>query len=66
VDELRDRMNELPKETLYLYCQVGQRGYLAQRILQQHNFDTYNLSGGYALWSQINAEEELMQPILAL
>lgn len=64
VDELRDRMKELPQTTLYVYCEVGQRGYLAQRILQQHGFDTFNLSGGYALWNKVHAEQMLQEAVL--
>ena len=29
------------------YCQVGQRGYLATRILRHAGFDASNLGGGY-------------------
>ncbi len=48
VDELRDRLDELPKDQrILVYCQVGLRGYVACRILQQHGFDAVNLSGGY-------------------
>ncbi|HVJ82115.1 MAG TPA: rhodanese-like domain-containing protein, partial [Planctomycetia bacterium] len=48
VDELRDRLDELPKDKpIVAYCQVGQRGYLATRILGQSGFDAMNLSGGY-------------------
>jgi len=49
VDELRDRIHELPQDKkTYIYCQVGLRGYLATNILIQRGFkDVYNLSGGY-------------------
>lgn len=52
IDELRDRLNELPKDkTIYIYCEAGLRGYLGQRILKQSGFNqVYNLSGGYKLW----------------
>ena len=51
VDELRSRLNELPRDRrLVTYCQVGQRGYLALRILRQTGFDAANLSGGYKTW----------------
>lgn len=48
LDELRDRMSELPKDRMiYTFCTVGLRGYLAYRILTQHGFDKVrNLSGG--------------------
>ena len=48
VDELRERLGELPKDRHILaYCQVGQRGYIATRILMQKGFRVSNLSGGY-------------------
>jgi NADPH-dependent 2,4-dienoyl-CoA reductase/sulfur reductase-like enzyme/peroxiredoxin family protein/rhodanese-related sulfurtransferase/TusA-related sulfurtransferase len=48
VDELRKRMDELPKDKEILaYCKVGLRGYLACRILKQNGFKCRNLTGGY-------------------
>lgn len=48
VDELRSRLNELPQDRpIAVFCQVGQRGYLATRILRQNGFDAFNLGGGY-------------------
>jgi rhodanese-related sulfurtransferase len=48
IDELRSRLGELPQERpILVYCQVGQRGYLAQRILTHAGFDAANLSGGF-------------------
>ncbi len=54
VDELRERISELPKDKeIYLYCQVGIRGNVAQRILTQKGYSAWNLSGGYGLMSRI-------------
>jgi NADPH-dependent 2,4-dienoyl-CoA reductase/sulfur reductase-like enzyme/rhodanese-related sulfurtransferase len=48
LDELRSRLLELPKDREILaFCQVGQRGYMATRILMQAGFDVRNVSGGY-------------------
>jgi len=49
VDELRSRINELPKDrNIVIYCQVGIRSYIAYRFLIQAGFeDICNLSGGY-------------------
>lgn len=48
IDQLRDRWHELPADReIAVYCRVGQRGYLATRILQQKGRSTVNLSGGY-------------------
>lgn len=48
VGELRERLGELsPDDDLRVYCAVGQRGYLATRILLQSGFKARNLSGGW-------------------
>jgi NADPH-dependent 2,4-dienoyl-CoA reductase/sulfur reductase-like enzyme/rhodanese-related sulfurtransferase len=48
VDELRSRMDELPRNRrIVAYCRVGQRGYLAMRMLRQAGFEASNLSGGF-------------------
>lgn len=48
VDELRSRLGELPRDQkIAAYCQVGQRGYLATRILIQSGFSAANIGGGY-------------------
>jgi NADPH-dependent 2,4-dienoyl-CoA reductase/sulfur reductase-like enzyme/rhodanese-related sulfurtransferase len=48
VDDLRSRLGELPRDrTIAAYCQVGQRGYLATRILLQAGFNAVNVGGGY-------------------
>jgi NADPH-dependent 2,4-dienoyl-CoA reductase/sulfur reductase-like enzyme/rhodanese-related sulfurtransferase len=48
VDDLRARFSELPRDCqIAAYCQVGQRGYLATRILRQAGFNAANISGGY-------------------
>jgi NADPH-dependent 2,4-dienoyl-CoA reductase/sulfur reductase-like enzyme/rhodanese-related sulfurtransferase len=52
VDDLRERLGELPKDKeLLVYCQVGLRGYLACRILAQRGFECRNLSGGYRTYA---------------
>ena len=48
VDELRERMLELDREKeIWVYCQVGLRGYTSARILQQHGYRVRNLTGGF-------------------
>src|SRR6185369_3787308 len=48
VDDLRSRLGEVPRNrTIAAYCQVGQRGYLATRILLQAGFYVANVGGGY-------------------
>ncbi len=48
VDELRSRLAELPRDRpIAAYCQVGQRGYLATRLLLQSGYQAANVGGGY-------------------
>ncbi|MEH0688280.1 pyridine nucleotide-disulfide oxidoreductase family protein [Vibrio cholerae] len=48
VDQLRHRMNELPKDKeIVIYCQVGLRGNVAYRQLVNNGFKARNLLGGY-------------------
>ncbi|EGQ9323196.1 CoA-disulfide reductase [Vibrio cholerae] len=48
VDQLRHRMNELPKDKeIVIYCQVGLRGNVAYRQLVNNGFKARNLIGGY-------------------
>lgn len=63
VDDLRGTLNELPKDRdIYIYCQIGLRGYLAQRILLQNEFTrVYNISGGYKLWEPCSREAALLK-----
>lgn len=50
--QLRERFKEIPRgKRVVVYCQVGQRGYFAARILKQLGFDAVNLNGGYKTYS---------------
>lgn len=57
LDDLRDRMSEVPTgKPVVLFCAVGLRGYLAQRILMGNGYQNVrNLSGGYKLYSAVVA-----------
>lgn len=51
LDELRKRLSELDKDKTYvIYCAMGQRGYIAYRMMIQHGFKCKNLSGGYNIY----------------
>jgi len=51
LDELRSRMDELPRDRdIVVYCQTGQRSYIAARLLGQHGFRARNLTGSYRTW----------------
>ena len=55
--QLRDRLAELDRSRLIVTCcQVGLRGYLAERILKQHGFRAANLSGGWLTWKMFHRE----------
>lgn len=53
LDQLRQRLGEVDlTKPVYITCQVGLRGYVAQRILAQSGAkEVHNLSGGYTLYS---------------
>ncbi|MDF2942471.1 MAG: NAD(FAD)-dependent dehydrogenase [Herbinix sp.] len=55
VDSLRERLSELdPDKMIVEYCQVGLRGYVADRILSQNDFRVLNVTGGYKTISALN------------
>lgn len=53
--QLRDRLEDIPKtQPIYVYCQVGIRGYLATRILKQNGYSQVkNLDGGYRTYMEV-------------
>lgn len=58
LDELRERMDELPKDKqIIVSCQSGQRSYLAERILKNTGFNVKNLDGAFQIYSTVYPEE---------
>lgn len=55
LDDLRDRLDELPEGPLVVHCQVGLRGHIATRLLRQHGRAVRNLDGGYRTWRDATA-----------
>lgn len=56
LDDLRENLENLDKNKVYaIYCQVGLRGYLANRIMRNNGFRAVNLNGGYNLWSKVQS-----------
>ena len=54
VDELRGRLDELPRDKrLLVFCASGLRSYVACRILSQHGFTCANIAGGYGFHAQV-------------
>jgi NADPH-dependent 2,4-dienoyl-CoA reductase/sulfur reductase-like enzyme/peroxiredoxin family protein/rhodanese-related sulfurtransferase/TusA-related sulfurtransferase len=52
---LRASLEEIDKsKPVFVYCKVGFRSYLAQRILKQHGFDVRTLSGGTMTFCQVH------------
>ncbi|MBK1879923.1 FAD-dependent oxidoreductase [Pelagicoccus mobilis] len=50
---LRDSLDKLAKDQpVWVYCHVGKRGYDAQRMLRQHGYEAYNMSGGWLSWGE--------------
>ena len=57
VDQLRERLDELPKEKeILIFCQVGLRGHVAYRMLVNHGFKARNLTGGFKTYQAVNAK----------
>jgi len=55
---LRENLNALPKDRqIGVYCGVGQRGYYAARLLEQHGYDVVNFSGGWLTYQDIASTE---------
>lgn len=54
VDELRGRLDELPRDKrLLVFCASGLRSYVACRILSQHGFTCAHIAGGYGFHAQV-------------
>ncbi len=56
VDEIRERISEIPGKKVLLTCQVGQRGHTATMYLKSLGYDAVNLDGGYLLWKSSPAK----------
>jgi NADPH-dependent 2,4-dienoyl-CoA reductase/sulfur reductase-like enzyme/rhodanese-related sulfurtransferase len=50
VDDLRERIGEIPRADLVIYCQVGQRGHTGTLLLREYGYNAVNLDGGYQTW----------------
>ncbi|MGZ5246659.1 MAG: FAD-dependent oxidoreductase [Flavitalea sp.] len=63
VDEIRAAIKTLDKkQPIYLYCQVGIRGYNAYRIFKQKGFkEVYSLSGGLTLYNSCMGETDSIE-----
>jgi len=61
--ELRDRLNEIPNDKkVYVTCQVGQRGYVACRLLEENGIKCTNIDGGIKTYLYVKrAQESLLK-----
>ena len=50
VDEMREKITEVPTGKLIVTCQVGQRGHVATTLLRKLGYEAVNLDGGYRTW----------------
>ncbi|OLS14158.1 MAG: FAD-dependent pyridine nucleotide-disulfide oxidoreductase [Promethearchaeota archaeon CR_4] len=66
--ELRGRLEEVPlNRPIRVYCQVGFRGYIAQRLLNNRGYsDVRNLSGGYKTFEMATATIDDVRKMCAL
>lgn len=62
--EIRGRLAEIPKDSpVVIFCAVGLRGYLAERVLRQNGWtDVCNLSGGYKTF-QLSTQKQSNEDI---
>ncbi|WP_297637169.1 DsrE/DsrF/DrsH-like family protein [uncultured Clostridium sp.] len=59
VDSLRSRLNELDRgKEIWVYCAVGVRGWIGERILKNNGFNVKNLSGGYKAYKTFGYKAE--------
>lgn len=55
LSKLRASLSALDASQKYVvYCAVGLRGYLSERILRSHGFEVYNLLGGYKSYAELS------------
>jgi NADPH-dependent 2,4-dienoyl-CoA reductase/sulfur reductase-like enzyme/peroxiredoxin family protein/rhodanese-related sulfurtransferase/TusA-related sulfurtransferase len=60
---IRSRLSEIPKDRpIIVYCAMGVRGYLSERMLEQHGYkEVYNLTGGYKTWHVVDNELDALE-----
>lgn len=59
LNDLRSRLSEIPQDQdIAVSCQVGLRGYIAARLLEQHGYRVRNVDGGYKTYAVMRRECE--------
>jgi rhodanese-related sulfurtransferase len=65
LETLRDSLAQLDRgQPVVVFCQVGQRGYMATRALLQRGYQVRNLSGGYLSYLQRERARQLQRAAL--
>lgn len=58
LNDLRDRMGELNKDTAYIAtCASGLRSYIAERMLKQAGYNVKNLDGAFDIYRTVRPKE---------
>ena len=62
LNDLRERLAEIPRDKpVMIFCQVGLRGYIAERMMKQLGFkNVKNLCGGYKTYKPLS---KLLSPV---
>lgn len=64
LDSLRENIDKIPKgKPVYIHCHSGMRSYIACRILTGHDFECYNLAGGWRLYESVVNEKNVPEYI---
>ncbi len=65
--ELRSRLDELDRDKAWIvYCKVGRRAYVMERMLRQHGLRVLNLSGGWDVYAvATEPQSNLIAPVEA-
>ena len=50
--EIEGRLDEVPKETVYVICAVGSRSRRVAAFLREQGFDAVNVAGGSKAWAE--------------
>jgi CoA-disulfide reductase len=62
LEDLRDRLSEIPKnKKIYVTCQVGLRGYIACRVLEQNGIKCINIDGGMKTYLSVKRAEKSIE-----
>jgi len=65
LDEIRERIAEIPSDHLIATCQVGIRGHTATLLLGELGFKVKNLDGGYQTWVHSPGAQAIDYGVLA-